>query len=29
MADPAPNDELLRSLGWLVRGLSALFWDFP
>jgi hypothetical protein len=29
MSDPAPNDELLRSLGRLVRGLSALFWGLP
>ena len=29
MADPAPNAELLRSLGRLVRGLSALFWGLP
>ncbi len=29
MADPAPNSELLRSLGRLVRGLSALFWGLP
>jgi len=29
MPDPAPNDELLRSLGRLVRGLSALFWGLP
>ena len=29
MADPAPNPELLRSLGRLVRGLSALFWGLP
>jgi hypothetical protein len=28
MADPA-KDELLRSLGKLVRGLSALFWGLP
>jgi hypothetical protein len=26
---PAPNPELLRSLGRLVRGLSALFWGLP
>jgi hypothetical protein len=26
---PAPNAELLRSLGRLVRGLSALFWGLP
>jgi hypothetical protein len=25
----APNPELLRSLGRLVRGLSALFWGLP
>src|ERR1022692_2668190 len=25
----APNAELLRSLGRLVRGLSALFWGLP
>lgn len=29
MPDPAPNPELLRSLGGLVRGLSALFWGLP
>ena len=29
MVDPAPNPELLRSLGRLVRGLSALFWGLP
>ena len=29
MADPMPNPELLRSLGRLVRGLSALFWGLP
>jgi len=29
MSDPAPNAELLRSLGRLVRGLSALFWGMP
>ena len=29
MPDPAPNAELLRSLGRLVRGLSALFWGLP
>jgi hypothetical protein len=29
MADPAPNTQLLRSLGRLVRGLSALFWGLP
>ena len=29
MPDPAPNAELLRSLGKLVRGLSALFWGLP
>ena len=27
--EPAPNAELLRSLGRLVRGLSALFWGLP
>jgi hypothetical protein len=27
--DPAPSTELLRSLGRLVRGLSALFWGLP
>src|SRR6266567_3957995 len=27
--DPAPNPELLSSLGRLVRGLSALFWGLP
>jgi hypothetical protein len=26
---PPPNPELLRSLGRLVRGLSALFWGLP
>jgi hypothetical protein len=26
---PAPNSELLSSLGQLVRGLSALFWGLP
>lgn len=29
MADLAPRTELLRSLGQLVRGLSALFWGLP
>jgi hypothetical protein len=29
MPEPAPNAELLRSLGRLVRGLSALFWGLP
>jgi hypothetical protein len=29
MGEPAPNPELLRSLGRLVRGLSALFWGLP
>ena len=29
MPDPAPNAELLRSLGRLVRGLSAVFWGLP
>ena len=29
MSDPAPNADLLRSLGRLVRGLSALFWGLP
>jgi hypothetical protein len=29
MPDPVPNPELLRSLGRLVRGLSALFWGLP
>lgn len=29
MAPPVPNAELLRSLGRLVRGLSALFWGMP
>lgn len=29
MSDPAPNPELLRSLGKLARGLSALFWGLP
>ncbi len=29
MSDPVPKAELLRSLGRLVRGLSALFWGLP
>jgi hypothetical protein len=29
MPDPVPNAEVLRSLGRLVRGLSALFWGLP
>jgi hypothetical protein len=29
MPDAAPNSELMRSLGRLVRGLSALFWGLP
>ena len=29
MPDPTPNAELLRALGRLVRGLSALFWGLP
>jgi len=29
MDNPAPNPELLRSLGRLTRGLSALFWGLP
>jgi hypothetical protein len=29
MTEPPPNPELLRSLGRLVRGLSALFWGLP
>jgi hypothetical protein len=29
MDNPAPNPELLRSLGRLARGLSALFWGLP
>src|ERR1051325_2134527 len=29
MPDPVSNPELLRSLGRLVRGLSALFWGLP
>jgi hypothetical protein len=29
MPDAPPNPELLRSLGRLVRGLSALFWGLP
>lgn len=29
MNEPVPNPELLRSLGRLVRGLSALFWGLP
>jgi hypothetical protein len=27
--NPAPNPELLHSLGYLVRGLSVLFWGLP
>ena len=27
--EPVPHAELLRSLGRLVRGLSALFWGLP
>jgi hypothetical protein len=29
MPEPAPNADLLRSLGRLARGLSALFWGLP
>jgi hypothetical protein len=29
MPDASPNPELLRSLGRLARGLSALFWGLP
>lgn len=29
MPEAAPNPELLRALGKLVRGLSALFWGLP
>src|SRR5512137_1604639 len=29
MPETAPSTELLRSLGRLVRGLSALFWGLP
>jgi hypothetical protein len=29
METPTPNPELLRSLGKLARGLSALFWGLP
>ena len=29
MENPAPNPQLLRSLGKLARGLSALFWGLP
>jgi hypothetical protein len=29
MSDVLPNPELLRALGKLVRGLSALFWGLP
>ena len=29
LPDPAPKPELLRALGRLVRGLSALFWGLP
>ena len=29
MSDTPPNPELLRSLGKLARGLSALFWGLP
>jgi hypothetical protein len=29
MSDTPPNPELLRALGRLVRGLSALFWGLP
>jgi hypothetical protein len=29
MSEPAPQPELMRSLGRLVRGLSGLFWGLP
>ena len=29
MTEPTPNPQLLRSLGQLARGLSALFWGLP
>ncbi len=29
MPEPAPNSELLQSLGHLIRGLSAIFWGLP
>jgi hypothetical protein len=29
MPDPVPKTELMRSLGRLIRGLSALFWGMP
>ena len=29
MPDLAPNADLLRSLGRLARGVSALFWGLP
>ena len=29
MENRAPNPQLLRSLGKLARGLSALFWGLP
>jgi hypothetical protein len=29
MPEPSPNADLLRALGRLVRGLSALFWGLP
>ena len=29
MSETAPKTELMRSLGRLVRGLSALFWGLP
>ncbi|HTI98124.1 MAG TPA: hypothetical protein VL527_04395 [Dongiaceae bacterium] len=29
MPDPAPNSQLIPSLGRLVRGLSSLFWGLP
>lgn len=29
LPDPGPQQELLRSLGQLVRGLSVLFWSIP
>ena len=29
MPEAPPNPELMRSLGQLVRGLSALFWGLP
>ena len=29
MTNPPPNPELLRALGYVVRGLSTLFWGLP